>query len=133
VEIEIFRVVAAVLQCGNIQFEDRDSGGEEGSAVVDSSTVSQLSSLTGFSVDGLITALTYRTMKARDDSYMVPLTKAQAEEGRDAFSKSLYDALFRGLVGRINDATEAKEGGHASNGEGNTRRDKGGKKEHTGK
>jgi myosin V len=124
-QIDIFRTVSAVMQCGNVHFEAGSvSGDAEGSSVSNLSAVSLLCDVTGFEEGALVEALTHRKMKARDDEYMVPLTKQQAEEGRDAFSKSLYDALFRGLVERINQATEAKEIG-----KGEPKKKKGGGKE----
>lgn len=101
---EIFKMLAIILWLGNVQFEEND---DNGSNISDSGVTDFVAYL--MEVDSAIIqkALTSRTMETtrmgrRGSVYDVPLNPAQANSGRDALSKAIYNNLFEWIVSRVN-------------------------------
>lgn len=96
----IFRILAAILHLGNIQFVS--TGGK--SKIEDVVSLRIVSDLLGCAENDLHLALCERSVAARQRNsvYMVSLDVPEAEMSRDALSKHLYSALFDRLVEMIN-------------------------------
>ena len=105
--LELWRAICVVLQLGNLTFEP--SGDGDGSQMADEDDLQGLSSLMGIPSESLTTALTIRNMKARSETFQVPLTAEKAKESADAFAKEIYAKTFLWLVRTINDATCAEK------------------------
>lgn len=103
----IFRILAAILHLGNIQFV-APSGK---SKIEDTTSLKIVASLLGCQEKDLHTALCERTISARQKHsiYMVSLDLPEAEMSRDALSKHLYSALFDRLVEMINQKLQNKQ------------------------
>jgi myosin-1 len=99
---EIFRMLAAVLWTGNIQFkEDKDGY----AAVKDQSVVDFLAYL----LEHLVSAITIRILTPRNGEVIEsPANPSQALATRDALAKAIYNNLFDWIVERVNISLKAR-------------------------
>ena len=58
--------------------------------------------LLGVSLEGMIFALTHRTIKIGIETKIIPFTASQAADARDALAKAVYSRMFDDLVKAIN-------------------------------
>lgn len=104
---QIFRMLAAILWIGNIQFKEDDSGWAE---VVDKSVVDFVAYLLEVTADELIKAITIRILTPRTGEVIEsPANPAQALASRDALAMAIYNNLFDWIVERINKSLKAKQ------------------------
>lgn len=109
-QAEIWRMIAAILWCGNVSFSlDAD----ENAAIADEGVTDFLAYLLEVDSDSIKKALTQRVMETqrggrRGSVYEVPLNVAQASSVRDALAKAIYNNLFEWIIQRVNISMEAK-------------------------
>ncbi|KAI9737668.1 MAG: class II myosin [Claussenomyces sp. TS43310] len=103
---EIFRVLAAILWTGNIQFaEDKDGY----AVVVDQSVVDFLAYLLEVDPAHVVQAITIRILTPKNGEIIEsPANPAQATATRDALAKALYNNLFDWIVERVNLSLKAR-------------------------
>lgn len=104
---EIFRILAAILWTGNLQFKmDKD----EYAQVADESVVTFLAYLLGVEPEAVVSAITIRILTPRNGEVIEsPANPAQATATRDALAKALYNNLFDWIVERVNVSLKARD------------------------
>lgn len=107
---DVFRMLAAILWIGNIQFVEDDQGN---SAIADESVIAYVAYLLEVDSPSVHRAMTIRLMETarggrRGSVYEVPLNTTQALAVRDALSKAIYFNLFDWIVERINSSLTAR-------------------------
>ncbi|GAX22532.1 hypothetical protein FisN_14Hh155 [Fistulifera solaris] len=112
----LMRVICIVLQLGNLIFDPDET--DDGKTVIsDEADLLALAELMGVTSTDLQSALTIRTIIARNEEFKVPLNSTAAKESCDAYAKEIYAKTFLWLVRTVNDATCAEmnyEGGRKS-------------------
>lgn len=106
----IFRILAAILWIGNIQFVEDDS---TNASITDESIINFVAYLLEVDSAQVNKALTLRIMETarggrRGSVYEVPLNIVQATAVRDALAKTLYFHLFDWIVDRVNASLAAR-------------------------
>nr|BAF80876.1 myosin-like protein [Saccharina japonica] len=110
----IFRMVAAVLALGDVDFVERPDAGDE-ERLTDLSEPSRprleaAARLLDVSPERILTALTSRKINAGiSNQVTIYLTQEQSGHARDALAKAVYAAMFEWVVGRTNECIEAKQ------------------------
>ncbi|KAI1751828.1 P-loop containing nucleoside triphosphate hydrolase protein [Xylaria castorea] len=104
---EVFRMLAAILWAGNIQFIEDDDGY---AVVKDQSVVDFLAYLLEVTPEAVIKGITIRVLTPRSGEVIEsPANTAQANSTRDALSMGIYNNLFDWIVGRINQSLQARQ------------------------
>lgn len=107
---DIFRMLAAILWLGNVQFIEDNSGN---TAIADQSVVEFVAYLLEVDPAHVNKALTLRVVETsrggrRGSVYEVPLNPTQATAVRDALAKAIYFNLFDWIVDRVNASLKAR-------------------------
>ncbi|KAK7866208.1 hypothetical protein R5R35_001420 [Gryllus longicercus] len=97
----IWKIVAAILHLGNIQFS---SSGDDSKPAIEG--VHKAAALLAVTPQDLSKALSERVIAARGEVMQKTHTVSEAEYGRDALAKAVYDRLFTWIVDKVNKALD---------------------------
>lgn len=104
----IWRIVAAVLHLGNVEFTTGDG---EASHVNTPKLTRQVAQLLQVDEQELVRALCSRVIAASGEVMHKGHTASQANFGRDAFGKAIYERLFKWIVSKINEVIKVDHDG----------------------
>ena len=105
--VMLMRAICVVLQLGN-QVIETDPTDDERSVITSTDELKELSELMGVDEETITKSLTERTVRARNEAFIVPLKADQAKDSTDALAKEIYAKAFLWIVRNINDATAAE-------------------------
>uniref|UniRef100_A0A336MBZ1 CSON013421 protein n=1 Tax=Culicoides sonorensis TaxID=179676 RepID=A0A336MBZ1_CULSO len=91
---EIFKLLAALLHLGNLTFKATIVQNIDGVELSDDENLTKIARFLGLPIDELEFALTYKTIFVQGEKVVIPISKDQALEGRDAFVKAIYGKIF---------------------------------------
>ncbi|KAF9974030.1 hypothetical protein BGZ73_002700, partial [Actinomortierella ambigua] len=105
--LHIWRLLAAILHLGNLQFVDpvsasKQSSVQEAATVRNADLLELIADILGVPGDKLLAALTYKSKLIRRDLCTVVLNAQGASVHRDSLTRALYAALFGYIVEHIN-------------------------------
>lgn len=106
---QIFKLLAAILWIGNIEFMENDDGT---SSVKDLSVPNFVAYLLDVNAESIEKALTIKIVETshgsrRGSVYESPLNPVQARAVRDALAKAIYNNLFDWIVDRVNQSLKS--------------------------
>ncbi|XP_050996787.1 unconventional myosin-Vc [Acomys russatus] len=101
-QMDIFRILAAILHLGNVQVTT--VGNERSSVSEDDSHLRVFCELLGLETSKVAQWLCNRKIVTTSETVVKPMTRPQAINARDALAKKIYAHLFEFIVERINQA-----------------------------
>ncbi|XP_055562731.1 unconventional myosin-Vb-like, partial [Falco cherrug] len=113
-QLELFRVLAAILHLGNIVLRGRDRRGDSCFVEPADEALGLFCTLLGTEASQVIRWLCHRKLITAGETYVKPLSRQQALDSRDALAKYMYGQIFRWMVSRVNHALRSLEGHHNS-------------------
>ncbi|KAF0301962.1 Myosin-IA [Amphibalanus amphitrite] len=101
----IWRTIAAVLNLGNVEFDDNG----ETTTVSTPERLEAVGALLSVTPAELGKTLCHRVIAAGGEVMEKGHTGVQASYGRDAFAKAIYERLFTWIIQEVNSAIEVRE------------------------
>ncbi|XP_031755045.1 unconventional myosin-Va isoform X6 [Xenopus tropicalis] len=101
-QMGIFRILAAILHLGNVEFKSRDSD----SCLVPPkhAPLNIFCDLMGVEYEEMSHWLCHRKLVTAAETYIKPISRLQATNARDALAKHIYAFLFNWIVCHVNKA-----------------------------
>ncbi|XP_030639969.1 unconventional myosin-Vb [Chanos chanos] len=106
-QMEIFRILAAVLHLGNVNIQASGRGADRSYIDADDRSLAVFSKLLGVEGPQMAHWLCHRRLAVGGEMLVKPMPGRQAVEARDALAKHVYGQLFTWTVQRLNSALRA--------------------------
>ncbi|KAM9831375.1 unconventional myosin-Va [Neosynchiropus ocellatus] len=103
-QMELFRILAAVLHLGNVHIEASGRSSDRSYINADDRSMAIFSKLLGVEGSQMAHWLCHRRLAVGGELLVKPMTGQQAVEARDALAKHIYGQLFTWTVQRLNSA-----------------------------
>uniref|UniRef100_A0A8C5N7T7 Unconventional myosin-Vb-like n=1 Tax=Gouania willdenowi TaxID=441366 RepID=A0A8C5N7T7_GOUWI len=107
-QMELFRILSAVLHLGNVNIEA--SGRSSDRSYADDRSLAIFSKLLGVEGSQMAHWLCHRRLTVGGEKLVKPMNGQQAVEARDALAKHIYGQLFTWTVHRLNSALRSQRG-----------------------
>uniref|UniRef100_A0A4W5QGG6 Methyl-CpG binding domain protein 3b n=1 Tax=Hucho hucho TaxID=62062 RepID=A0A4W5QGG6_9TELE len=107
-QMELFRILAAVLHLGNVNIQASGRGGDRSYIDGEERSLSVFSKLLGVERTQMAHWLCHRRLAVGGEMLVKPMPGQQSLEARDALAKHVYGQLFTWTVTRLNSALRAQ-------------------------
>ncbi|KAK1152599.1 unconventional myosin-Vb-like [Acipenser oxyrinchus oxyrinchus] len=107
-QMELFRILAAILHLGNVRIQSSGRDGERCSVNAEDRSLHLFCQLLAVERSQMAHWLCHRRLTVAGELLVKPMGWQQACEARDALSKHVYGQLFTWTVGRLNAALRAQ-------------------------
>ncbi|KAJ7993038.1 hypothetical protein DPEC_G00268290 [Dallia pectoralis] len=107
-QMELFRILAAVLHLGNVNIQASGRGGDRSFIDRDDRSLGVFSNLLGVERTQMAHWLCHRKLAVGGEMLVKPMSGQQALEARDALAKHVYGQLFMWVVTRLNSALRSQ-------------------------
>ncbi|XP_069042124.1 unconventional myosin-Vb [Lepisosteus oculatus] len=108
-QMELFRILAALLHLGNIEIRASSRDGERSSINADDVALAVFVKMLGVERSQMAHWLCHRRLVVAGETLVKPMPWQQACEARDALAKHVYGQLFSWVVRRLNAALRAPQ------------------------
>ncbi|XP_051979508.1 unconventional myosin-Vb [Xyrauchen texanus] len=106
-QMEIFRILAAILHLGNVNIQASGRGGDRSYIDANDCSLAIFAKLLGVEGAQMAQWLCHRRLAVGGEMLVKPITGQQANEARDALAKHVYEQLFAWTVQRLNSSLRA--------------------------
>ncbi|KAK9967525.1 hypothetical protein ABG768_001921 [Culter alburnus] len=106
-QMEIFRILAAILHLGNVNIQASGRGGDRSYIDANDRSLALFAKLLGVEGAQMAQWLCHRRLTVGGEMLVKPITGQQANEARDALAKHVYEQLFTWTVQRLNSSLRA--------------------------
>ncbi|KAL1023009.1 hypothetical protein UPYG_G00035340 [Umbra pygmaea] len=113
-QMELFRILAAVLHLGNVNIQASGRGGDRSYIDGGDRSLAVFCKLLGVEKAQMAHWLCHRKLAVGVEMLVKPMSGQQALEARDALAKHVYGQLFTWIVTRLNSALRAQGEKHKS-------------------
>ncbi|XP_041085865.1 unconventional myosin-Vb isoform X2 [Polyodon spathula] len=107
-QMELFRILAAILHLGNVKIQSSGRDGERSSVNAEDRSLHLFCQLLAVERSQMAHWLCHRRLAVAGEMLVKPMGWQQACEARDALSKHVYGQMFTWTVGRLNGALRAQ-------------------------
>ncbi|XP_041651873.1 unconventional myosin-Va-like [Cheilinus undulatus] len=104
-QMAIYQILAAILHLSNVEVKDLST--DRSSIMPDNGHLMIFCDLMGVPCEEMAHWLCHRTLKTTTETYVKPMSKTSAINGRDALAKHIYARLFSLIVATINNALKS--------------------------
>ncbi|CAJ1056485.1 unconventional myosin-Va-like [Xyrichtys novacula] len=104
-QMAIYQILAAILHLSNVEVKEQSA--DKSSIMPDNAHLMVFCDLMGVPREEMAHWLCHRTLKTTTETFVKPVPKMSAINGRDALAKHIYARLFSRIVASINTALKS--------------------------